>query len=881
MDQPSPAKFDALSAAAQERLAEILEQYLAELEAGRRPDLAAWTAEHPELAEHLTGYAQSLEFLQRAAGGLAQGERRESAAELPLGQLGDYQIVREIGRGGMGLVYEARQLSLDRQVALKVLPLAGLLDPKQIARFQQEARAAAGLHHPHIVPIFCVGCERGVHYYAMQYIAGQSLDALLEALREGRAVPQAERSAQPIISTMPLLPDARYYRRVAELGVEAAEALQHAHDYGVIHRDIKPSNLLLDAQGKLWITDFGLARTHVDAGLTVTGDVLGTLRYMSPEQAAGNASLIDPRTDVYGLGATLYELLTLRPVFSGHDRAVLLQGILQDEPQPPRQIAAHAPVDLETIVLKALSKTREGRYATAQELADDLRRFLESKPTLARRPSLAARVGKWARRYRVWVTAAGAVAALAVLGLVVGSLLVLGEHARTRAALARAEKHYHQARRVVDRFAVRQAEQLARLPGAEPLRRELLADTLGYYQEFIALAGRDPTLLAELATTQFKAAGIQRQLGDSQQALSAYRDARERFEQLANQAPDDPRRTADLALCENNLGLALAQQGHTAQAEAAYRQAASRQREIVDRWPDHADAQRFRSDLAVSYGNLALLESQAGRVAAAERSHQSAIALQQELVRREPGEPRYAAQLATSYNNLSFLYARRDAERARQFCQQALAVQRRLTAERPQEADYQSDLALSWNNLGALENSAGDGDAARAAYREAVAILRCLVRKAPAVLAYRRDLAVSLNNLGRGESLAEERSAAQTAFQEARGLLADLVRDDPQEVSYRSDLGGVLNNLAMILEHRGRAAEAAPLYAEAITHQRWACQRAPAVLRFREFLAQQYVNYGRALRVLNRNAEAAQAARELEELGVQTAAKVESTEGSP
>ena len=881
--RPAPgAGLETLSPEAQQRLGEILERYLAELELGRRPDLVRLAGEHPDLGEHLKLYAASLDFLQQAAGGIA-GEQRSGPAGggLPFGQLGDYQILGEIGRGGMGIVYEARQISLDRRVALKVLPLAGLLDPKQIARFQQEARAAAQLHHPHIAPIYCVGCERGVHYYAMQYIEGQSLEATIRELREARAkppaaatesrAPQAQQNTQRACSTVPLMQKSQFYRTVAQLGIQAAEALQHAHDYGVIHRDVKPSNLLLDAQGKLWVTDFGLAHCHTDAGLTVTGDMLGTLRYMSPEQAEGKASLIDPRCDVYSLGITLYELLTLRYAFEGQDRGVLLRSILEQEPVLPRRIDAAVPVDLETIVLKAISKSREARYTTAQELADDLRRYLESKPTRARRPSPAARVGKWAKRHQGLVWATAAVAAVAVLALVAGSLLVLREHAQTRAALARAEAHYQQARRVVDRFAARHAEQLIHLPGAEPLRRELLTETLGYYQEFIALAGSDPALQSDLAATQFKAAGIQQQLGASREAADGYRAARQRFEQLLQREPDDPRHAADLALCDNNLGLLLSQQGKIAEAETAYRQAIARQQELVDRWPGHAEAARFRNDLATSQSNLALLEDQAGQLASAESKYRAAIALQQALVADHPREPRYLAQLATSYNNLSFLYAKSDAARAGAFCRQALELQQKLVAEYPQVAEYQSDLGLSYNNLGALESRAQHPDAAKQAYQQAVGTLRGLVGKSPAVLAYRRDLAVSLNNLGRNESLANHREPAQAAFEEAREILVELVHNDPQELSYRSDLGGVLNNLAMLLEQDGQVVAATKVYAEAIEHQRWALAQAPTMLRFREFLAQQYDNYGRVLRTQHRTEEAAQAAVELQKLRPDTA----------
>jgi serine/threonine protein kinase len=289
----------------------------------------------------------------------------------------------------MGVVYEAEQISLSRRVALKVLPFAATMDPRQLERFHNEARAAAGLHHTNIVPVYSVGCERGVHFYAMQLIEGRPLSDFIRQFQQdaGRKGPSPAASADRTTAYAPpgaapcadTPPAARhstlsagpargreYFRRVAEWSVQAAEALDHAHQTGVVHRDVKPANLLVDASGRLWVADFGLAHIqHGDAGLTLTGDLVGTLRYMSPEQALAQRVVIDHRTDVYSLGATLYELLTLRPVFDGADRQELLRQIAFEEPKPPRRVNKAVPAELETIVLKALEKNPADRYATA------------------------------------------------------------------------------------------------------------------------------------------------------------------------------------------------------------------------------------------------------------------------------------------------------------------------------------------------------------------------------------------------------------------------------------------------------------------------------------------------------------------------------------
>ncbi len=405
------------------------------IQAGEAVDAEAVVAAHPEHAAELRRVLPAIQALaalspEATAGG--QGE--------PLGELGDYRILREVGRGGMGVVYEAQQLSLGRRVALKVLPFAAALDAKQLQRFKNEAQAAAHLHHSSIVPVYAVGCERGVYYYAMQFIDGQTLAGMISEQRQFSGLePPATRGADDPLATGPYPPpaaetaavlsterstrSAAFVRTAAQLGVQAALALEHSHQLGVVHRDIKPGNLLVDGRGNLWVTDFGLAHCQSQAGLTMTGDLVGTLRYMSPEQALAKRVVVDHRTDVYSLGATLYELLTLEPAFAGSDRQELLRQIAFEEPRPPRRLNKAVPAELETIVLKALEKNPADRYATAQELADDLERFLKDEPIRARRPWLVQRARKWARRHRP-VVASGIVATAAVLAIAIVALLI-------------------------------------------------------------------------------------------------------------------------------------------------------------------------------------------------------------------------------------------------------------------------------------------------------------------------------------------------------------------------------------------------------------------------------------------------------------------------
>jgi serine/threonine protein kinase len=530
------------------RLMRAVQEYLADLEAGRRLDRRAFAARYPDLAEAMLPYLDALDAVHGASPLLqssATDRAAPSAEAFPAEALGDFRILREIGRGGMGVVYEAVQRSLGRRVALKVLPFAAALDAKQLQRFKNEAQAAAHLHHPHIVPVYAVGAERGVHFYAMQLIDGQNLAALITGLRGPEAAsgsgsaPRAPALPAPQPADLPgrdTRPDvsaalstqrsaraSEFFRSIARLMAQAAEGLEYAHGLGVIHRDVKPANLLLDGRGNLWITDFGLAQFHADAVLTQSGDLLGTLRYMSPEQAGGQRALIDHRTDVYSLGATLYELLTLRPIFDGADRQALMRQILHDEPPPPRTIDRAIPPELETIVLKAIGKTPVERYATARELADDLQRFLEDRPIRARRPSMVEKTTKWARRHKAVVVSAFVVLLLSVAGMVVTTLLVASAYDRERIKAREADESFRQARRAVDEFTRLSDQELTGSPFLTGTRRRFLEAALEYYKDFIEQRRDDPSTAHELESTRAKVETILGELtiliGSSQYAI--------------------------------------------------------------------------------------------------------------------------------------------------------------------------------------------------------------------------------------------------------------------------------------------------------------------------------------------------------------------------
>jgi len=566
----------------------LSEEFLERHRRGERPSVEEYAARYPDLADEIRDLFPALVMMEELkpptidVTGAYDGARPGTGKSLE--RLGDFRILREVGRGGMGIVYEAEQESLGRRVALKVLPSQALLDPQQQKRFQREARAAARLHHTNIVPVYGVGEHDGLNYYVMQFIQGLGLDDVLVELKrlrraksgaslqagsplppgpapegdslsaagmaealvtgqfrlpvppaaagtppdDGRppvtgksptatypsppTLPTGERPPRVNSSSSVVLPGQsgasavsesgrHYWQSVARIGIQVADALEYAHGQGIFHRDIKPSNLLLDTQGTVWVTDFGLAKASTDGdNLTHTGDIVGTLRYMAPERFQGQS---DARGDVYSLGLTLYELLALRPAFDDTNRARLIDKSLHEAPLPPSRIDPGVPRDLETIVLKCLRKDPAERYPTAEELAEDLRRFLADRPIRARRASNAERAWRWCRRNPAVACLLAAVALSLVLGTIVASAFAVRADASTRQAKDdrdRARAAEHEGKRKLFESYVSEADaiRMSRRPGQRfgTLRR--VRDALDVGRE-IGLRDEDKVRLRNIA----------------------------------------------------------------------------------------------------------------------------------------------------------------------------------------------------------------------------------------------------------------------------------------------------------------------------------------------------------------------------------------------
>jgi serine/threonine protein kinase len=654
----------------------------------------------------------------------------------------------------MGVVYEALHLPLGRRVALKVLPTTASLDPRQRERFQVEAQAAALLHHEHIVPVFGIGCDQGTHYYAMQYIDGRSMTDIIRALR--LAAPSAELDEtktwdhtptfeigsshlSPTRLTGSSFNNRQHCQMVAQLGLQAALALEHAHGIGVIHRDIKPSNLLIDARDHLWIADFGLARLlHENHELTQTGDLVGTLRYMSPEQVRGDCGVVDACADIYALGATLYELLTLRPAFEAGGRNELVRRILDKEPVHPRRFNPRIPRDLETIILKAMDKEPSARYRSAQALADDLKRFLDDQPIRARRPSLVDQTLKWSRRHRSVVVAS----TTALLVTLAASTSVLWEaKRRTDETLA-----MYQATRRNQQLAMQKGlsaiDQLARTLVAksdlktEEANKQSLFAAIAYYQD-VAVLFSDDEGMQEVVAKACRQAGFAGLSLGLARGRDDYRRATAIYEKIARRLPDRIWYRTGLIETLHEYASLLTRPTDAAEADASVRRAL----EVADELVDNPDAGRhcFSMGLVGPFNDLAWDLARRPDTRASDAA--LAIRLARKAAEWEPERFAYWNTLGVAY------YRAGDWAAAGQVLQRSIELSKGGTA-------------ADWFPLACVEYKYGQTDKARRSYDRAA---DCLHHSPPsdnnqaADLRSLRDEAIQVLELN-----AEQRTSAKS-----------------------------------------------------------------------------------------------------------------------
>ncbi len=793
---------------------------------------------------------------------------------------GDYEIIREIARGGMGVVFRARQVSLNRPVALKMILAGQLADLDAVRRFHIEAEAAANLDHPGIVPIYEVGEHEGQHYFSMGFVEGQSLSQRLA----GGPLPA---------------------REAAELIRRVSEAIEYAHQHGVIHRDLKPANILLDQNGNPRVTDFGLAKkVQGDSGLTGSGQIMGTPSYMPPEQAGGTRGEVGPAADVYALGATLYALVTGRPPFQAATAMDTVIQVLSDEPVPPRRLNASIPRDLETICLKCLEKEPGKRYTHAADLREDLSRYLAGDPIAARPVTSLERAVKWARR-RPAIAALLGLVALGLVGLAVFVMVLAGKNRQLddknlelagknreldsrNLELAgknseldqrnleldrqrqRAERRETLAIDAVRKFrdAVEANPDLKNRLELGPLRGTLLKEPLAFFGKLRddLQAERDtrPDAVASLADANYDLARTTEEIGSFPDAIRSYSESIDLHERLGRDRPADTECQNHLARSHNHLGILLRATGRPAQALESYGRAAAIFEQLARPQPD---AVQFQDDLAGCYLNTGNLLRAMGQPAQAMGSYQKGLAVFERLAHAYPANTQVQDDLSASYMNmgnvLSDLGRRADALAS---LRRALPIRERLARDNPAAHQFQSGLAACLDNIGGLLFAMGRRTEAMTAHQRALEIFERLARDHPTVTRFQDDLAICFMNLGKLFHFTGQPGEALQSFSRSREIYEQLVRDHPTLANYHSSLGGALNNLAMLEMGQGRYPEVRRLLDRAVAQQRAALAALPRHPVYRQFLRNHLSLLAAAHRALNQPVEAAQAAREWAEL---------------
>ncbi|KLU07443.1 protein kinase [Rhodopirellula islandica] len=854
-----PSLLRGLNEEQQSRLTKLLDEYLVALENGESLDADEIVQQNPDLGSVFHAYLEKLRALYGVAAGM-QATLDAPSVPLPTNkQLGDFLLHQEIGRGGMGVVYEASQQSLDRRVAIKLLPLASMLDSHQIARFKNEAHAAGLLQHPHIVPIHSVGSHQGVHYYAMQFIDGIALDAWVRERREEKMAEEigngsVASSGETRTESAEQKRDA--WKQVIQWGIDIADALHVAHENGVVHRDVKPSNLMLDRSGKIWVTDFGLARCQTEMSLTRSGDVIGTMRYMSPEQARGQSALIDGRADEYSLAATLYECLTLRYAHEGDDAATILKRIDNEEVIPLHLLRPDLPRDLGTVIAKAMSKNREDRYETANEFADDMKRVLRGEPTIARPPSIADRLVRLASKHRRVALAAALIVTLGLVGSAIANAkLATAKQASDENAL-RATRGELLARGALDRMGTRIAELLVDIPAADSVRRLLLLEMLDYYERFAAEVKDDPTLREDFAMTLAKAGALQSELGDSEQAIKELKRSESIYAALAEDARlNDPVRL-HWSTCQNNLAQALVRAGKLEDAARYFVRAMTTQQTLTDRGDSFPSQREAEVSLATTLNNMGLLLMRTDATSEAEKHFVRAIERLQPLLNesvseaeRLPGSKAdpVPQKLAAVQSNLAGLLTESDPERAIQHAGQALDSQLKFLQSDPGDAKVAGQTIVTLNTLGAAQSATGRHTQAIKTFEQAIEIGSQVVVRWPNHPNYRRDLALSFNHLGLTQSKRGALQEARKAFEKALETGQSLAVQFPEDAETQSMLGGVWNNYGFLQQQLGETESAARAYSQAIKLQSVAVSVAPEVARYNDYLRKHQANHQKVM----------------------------------
>jgi serine/threonine protein kinase len=775
---------------------------------------------------------QALQEVQDGEVQRAMSERPRAAGHVLLSTIAytpetreRYTLTRLHAQGGIGQVWLAKDGDLGRQVALKELRPERASNPAVWSRFLEEARITGQLEHPGIVPVYELSrrADDEAPFYTMRFVRGRTLS---EAVQTYHA--RHKRSEVGPLDLHALL--------TAFVGV--CQAIAYAHSRGVIHRDLKGQNVVLGDFGEVVVLDWGLAKLvgqpeaeqaaappiRPDPARsahepTLEGQALGTPGYMAPEQAEGRNDRIERRTDVYGLGAILYEILTGLPPIQGDDTATVLRRVIHEEPARPRTINPEAPAALEAICRKAIAKRPEDRYDSAEELARDVQRFLADEPVSVHRDPISTRLTRWGRRHRTAAVGAAALLSTAVVTLSIAAVRINQERAR-------AERSFRQAREAVDDYFTAVSEsKLLDVPGLQPLRRELLERAKSYYQSFLQQRGDDPAVRAEAAASLYRVADIIWSIGKKEDAIAPYTRALNFHEALVREHPEVTQYRVDLAMICNNLGNVYHRLGRTGDA-ISLQEKALLIRERLAR--EHPEGARYQNELSKSYSNLGVLAFDSGRQGEALAYLQRSRQIGEDLLRHPERTTALPTALGQRYNTprtfrldlahdlywISFLEFRlgRTDDSIRTL-DQARGVYEALLKENPHDADVRGSLATATEDCGFHRMLMGRLDAAEPFLLRAHAIIDELADANPAVDSFRAKLAAIANDVGR--CLREQGRLDQAMKHQQRALSVQqaLVESHPGVDGYRWTLANIHREIGWLHRLQGRHDDALRAFA--------------------------------------------------------------------
>jgi serine/threonine-protein kinase len=783
-----------------------------------------------------------------------------------------YRPVRPHAQGGIGLVWLAQDCQLQREVALKVIQPQFSKRQDQRARFLLEAEITGKLEHPGIVPVYSLGRDaEGRPYYAMRFIRGESLSAAIRRFHgePGRTSAGSRRKARRANST-PLA-----FRELLRRFIDVCNAIDYAHSRGVLHRDLKPSNIMLGSYGETLVVDWGLAKVvgsgdippveagpggrvesslapsmTASSGETAPGTTLGTPAYMSPEQASGLADQIGPASDVYGLGATLYELLTGQVAFSGGKMGELIDRVQRGDFSPPRSVERSLPAPLEAICLKAMALKPEDRYPSVRALARDLEHWLADEPVTAYPERPLERMARWLRQHRSWTYSA--IAGLAAVCLVTTIALVVLDGARRSESAARqeAQMNFIMAQGAVNAYLTNVSEntllQEQDSVDLRRLRRQLLESALQYYRGFVNQRSKDPRLKKDLASAYYRVGKITEEIGSVPDAAAALEAARANFEELAAANPSDDELQGDLGACNLAIGrLSQLRLGNLRAALQSLDRARAILKPLVAR---HRDVAAYQSNLALCLSELGVVQARLGDTTRALSALDEARTILNGLIARLPDQIGYESIQAEVINNIGFVQQKQGDNRAalKSFLELRDHSQTLLDSITvgPRPVWLLNRLAKTDYNIGTVQIRTGERDAALRSFEQSLGFRQELALTHPSVAEYREHLGESYREIAWVLVEDHQNAKALPYLEKSLEIFQKLVKAHPDRAKFVSDLGLCWNSLGCMHDEARDNARALSDFEQAVNELERASKASPETSDYKFYLNMHLQNVG-------------------------------------